>query len=148
MSFSSLILAGLLLVSSAHADVGPAPSCPTGLEGAYAFGHYCAPMACSSDDDCPTGSGCEERAFCLAPRSGSTPDALEYLGSCASDGTCESGATCNRQMYCGVVSSSQGHCDAAAAARPSPSASAIGAPLALSFVAAWLVLRRRPHRGS
>ncbi len=144
MSFSSLILAGLLLVSSAHADVGPAPSCPTGLEGAYAFGHYCAPMACSSDDDCPTGSGCEERAFCLAPRSGSTPDALEYLGSCASDGTCESGATCNRQMYCGVVSSSEGRCDASASARTSPSA--VGAPLALAFVAAWLVLRRRPDR--
>lgn len=96
------VLAVVAMMSSlARADVGPAPSCPTGLRSAYLMGRYCAPVACRSDSECEGDSTCAQRAYCVRERDSSQPDALQWAGSCEGDQACSGDERCVRASFCG-----------------------------------------------
>ncbi len=131
---SLLLPLALGLSGQAAADVGPAPRCPTGLQSAYLYGRYCAPVTCTTDADCGGGASCAERSFCLAPRTPDTPDAIAWQGNCEGGATCSQGATCSRARYCGGPVAAQPSQPASAGgdppAQPSQPASAGGDPAA------------------
>lgn len=99
---SAAILVGVsLFATAARADVGPAPTCPTGLTSAYHYGRYCAPVSCSSSSDCNQPATCEVRGYCLAVRDPQTPNLRTWQGNCDGNQACRSGSTCVRESFCG-----------------------------------------------
>lgn len=80
--FAALI--ALTVAGEARADLGPAPSCPAGLQSAYYMGRYCAAIDCTSDEQCG-GEKCIERPVCLRPKSETE---FAYEGECPAAGTC------------------------------------------------------------
>lgn len=115
MRSTFVLLALLAFAAPALADVGPAPTCPTGQQSAYFRGRYCAPVECVGNDPCPSGSTCEERALCLQARDPNGHDSVAVVGECE-NGTCPSGGTCTRKKFCGEPGSG-----ASAAPTPTPS---------------------------
>ncbi len=99
-----LATCGALLARAgdARADIGPPPQCPAGLSPSYWEGHYCAPIACSTDGDCGAQK-CVERAVCLHARERSnlpnTDKQFEYVGECGASPTCTDG-TCITKKFC------------------------------------------------
>ncbi|MFO0693676.1 MAG: hypothetical protein U0230_08990 [Polyangiales bacterium] len=120
MRSTFVLFALLAFAAPALADVGPAPSCPTGQQSAYFRGRYCAPVECAANDACPSGATCEERALCLQARDPNGRDSVAVVGECE-NGACPNGGTCTRRKFCGEASSG---------AAPSPAPSTPAAPAA------------------
>ncbi|MCC6528199.1 MAG: hypothetical protein IT373_36465 [Polyangiaceae bacterium] len=100
-----LVLGTLLCAATvAHADVGPAPQCPAGLDGRYSAGHYCAPRECASDSECEAGARCREQSLCLVVRDANDPDhpRYEHAGTCEAGPACAEGAACVTKRFCGA----------------------------------------------
>lgn len=101
LSSAALLVGVSLFATAARADVGPAPTCPTGLTSAYHYGRYCAPVSCSSASDCADPATCEVRGYCLAQRDPQTPNLRTWQGNCDGNQACPSGSTCVRESFCG-----------------------------------------------
>lgn len=158
---ASAMLLTALVSADVHADVGPAPSCPTGQTSSYFRGRYCSPTPCSAGAACGAGAVCAERGLCVLARAADDPSVPpQALGDCATDADCLGGARCVHDSFCGPAPAGT----PAPAPEPPPAAAPVpasdaraedcslahgrapGLSLAAFLLAAGLLSRRRARR--
>lgn len=93
----------------ADAIMEPPDDCPDGLQGGSSHGGpFCQVLACSEEryhpDDCPPGSHCERRRYCVRERTGYSIGGpfteTVAVRACAAVSDCDPGDRCEESDHC------------------------------------------------